>query len=57
MSVFSLSMSVVSLPHPYLPKFGSHAFMLNCLVSEPHIICSLVIGYNADITQEQNRVS
>ena len=27
-SVFSLSMSVVSLPCPYLPEFGSHAFCL-----------------------------
>ena len=27
-SVFSLSMSVVSLPRPYLPEFGSHAFCL-----------------------------
>ena len=51
MSVFSLSLYVVSLPRPYLPEFGSHAFMLNCLVSEPYIVCSLVAGYSDDITQ------
>ena len=49
MSVFSLSMSVVSLPRPYLHEFGSRAFLLNCLVSEPYIACSLVTGYSDDI--------
>ena len=34
MSVVSLSMSVLSLPRPYLPEFGSLACLLNCLVSE-----------------------
>ena len=51
MSVVSLSMSVLSLPRPYLPEFGSLAFLLNCLVSEPYIVCSLVAGYRNDITQ------
>ena len=36
MSVFSLSVSVVSLPRPYLPEFRAHAFLLT------HIVCSLV---------------
>ena len=51
MSVVSLSMSVLSLPRPYLPEFGSLAFLLNCLVSESYIICSLVAGYRDDIAQ------
>ena len=51
MSVVSLSLSVLSLPRPYLPEFGSLAFLLNCLVSEPYIACSLVAGYIDDITQ------
>ena len=51
MSVFSLSMSVVSLPRPYLPEFGPLAFLLKCLVSDPYIVCSLVAGFNDDITQ------
>ena len=51
MSVFSLSMSVVSLPRPYLPDFGSLAFLLKCLVSDPNIVCSLVAGYNDDVQQ------
>ena len=51
MSVFSLSMSVVSLPRPHLPEFGSLAFLLSCLVFGPYIICSLVAGYSDDITQ------
>ena len=56
MSVFSLSMSVVFLPRPYLPKFGSHAFLLNCLVFGPYIACSLVAGYSDGITQVLNPV-
>ena len=51
MSAFSLSMSVVSLPRPYLPEFGSLAFLLNCLVSDPYIVCFLAAGYSNDITQ------
>ena len=53
MSVFSLCtcMSVVSLPRPYLPEFGSHAVLLSCLVSNPYIVCSLVAGYRDDIMQ------
>ena len=52
MSVFSLSMSVGSLPRPYVPECGSHAFLHICLVSEPYIVCcSLVAGYSDDITQ------
>ena len=51
MSVFPLSMSVVSLPRPYLPEFWPHAFLLNFLVSESYIVCSLVAGYSDDITQ------
>ena len=51
MSVVSLSMSVLSLPRPYLPEFGSLAFLLNCLVSVPYLVCSLVAGYRNDITQ------
>ena len=39
------------LPRPYLPEFGSHAFLLNFLVSGPYIVCSLVAGYSDDITQ------
>ena len=50
MSVFSLSMPVVSLPRPYLPEFGSLAILLNCLVSDPYIVWSLVAGYRDDIT-------
>ena len=49
--LFSLSMSVVSLPRLYLPEFGSHAFLLNCQVSDPYIDCSLVAGYSDDIAQ------
>ena len=51
MSVFSLSMSVVSIPHLYLPDFGSHAFLLSCLVSNPYIVCSLAAGDSYDIMQ------
>ena len=51
MSVVSLSLSVLSIPRPYLPEFGSLAFLLNCLVSEPYIVCSIVAGYRDDITQ------
>ena len=51
MSVVSLSMSVLSLPRPYLPEFGSLAFLLNCLDSEPYIVCSLVAGYRDEFTQ------
>ena len=51
MSVFSLPMSVVSLPRPYLPEFGPPAFLLNCLLFGPYIICSLVAGYSDGITQ------
>ena len=51
MSVFSPSMSVVSLPRPNLPEFGSLAFLLNCLVFGPYIVCSLVAGYSDDIMQ------
>ena len=51
MSVVSLSMSVLSLSRPYLPEIGSLAFLLNCLVSEPYIVCSLVAGYRDAITQ------
>ena len=51
MSVFSLSMSVVSHPRPYLPEFGSHTFSLNCMVCDPYIVCPLVAGYSDDITQ------
>ena len=36
MSVVSLSMSVLSLPRPYLPEFGSLAILLNCLVAKPY---------------------
>ena len=50
MSVFSLSMSQVSLPRPYLPDFGSHAFLLNRLVSKPYIVCSLVAEYKLGFT-------
>ena len=50
MSDFSLSMSVVYLPRPYLPEFGSHAFLLNCLVSDPYIVC----WYSDDITRGNN---
>ena len=42
MFVFSLSMSVVSLPRLYLTEFGSHAFLLNFLVFYPYIVCSLL---------------
>ena len=45
MSVFSLSKSVVSLPRLCLTNFGSHAFLFNCLVSKPYIVCSLVAEY------------
>ena len=51
MSVFSLSMSVVSPPRPYLPEFGSLACLLNCLVSDLYIVCSLIAEYSDDITQ------
>ena len=51
MSVFYLSMSLVSLPRPYLAELGSHAVWLNCLVSDLYIVCSLVAGYSDDITQ------
>ena len=43
---------VRSLPtSSVLPEFGSHTFMLYCLVSEPYIARSLVAGYSDDITQ------
>ena len=52
MPVVSLSMSVVSLPRPYLPELGSRAFLRNCLViSYLYIVCSLVAGYSDDITK------
>ena len=51
MSVFSLSMSVVSLPRPHLPEFGSLAFLISCLVFGPNVVFSLVAGYNDGITQ------
>ena len=51
MSVFSLSMSVISLPRPYLPKFGSHTFLLNWLVSEPYIVCFLVAGFSRTLSK------
>ena len=51
MSVFSLSMSVFSLPHLYLMEFGPHAFVLNCLVSAPYIVFSLVAGYSDGIAK------
>ena len=51
MSVVSLSMSVLSLHRPYLPEFGSLAYLLNCLVSKPYIVYSLVAGYRDDIRQ------
>ena len=51
MPVVSLSMSVVSLPRPYLPELGSRAFLRNCLVFDLYIVCSLVAGYSDDITQ------
>ena len=57
MSVFSLSMSVGSLPRPHLPELGSHTFSLNCMVSDPYIVCALVAGYSDDITQVLTPVS
>ena len=32
-------------------RIGSHVFLLNCLVSDLNIVCSLVAGYSDDITQ------
>ena len=32
-------------------RFGSLAFLLTYLVSEPYIVCSHVAGYRDDITQ------
>ena len=51
MSVFSLSMSVFSLPRPHLPEFGSFAFLLSWLVFGPYFVCSLVAGYSDGIKQ------
>ena len=46
MSVFSPSMSIVSLPRRYLPVFGSHAFLL--IVWFPtHISSVLLLQHTA----------
>ena len=43
--------AVYTRSFPTMSVFGSHAFMFDCLVFEPYIVCSLVAGYSDDITQ------
>ena len=44
------------LVHIYnVPEFGSYAFLLNSLVSNPYIVCSLVAGYSDDFNQYKSQ--
>ena len=46
LSVSFLSTSEFSLPCPYFLEAGSHAFLLNCVVPKPYIVCSPFAGYS-----------